>query len=198
MTNNVAEHSRAVYQSHTGYIPRAGVNCPSFGSNVSKELENVSKELPSFVSIGSSNDAIGAGFLGMTYSPFIVNDPSKMPHNIAIPRKIDNYRFSRRLSLLSDLESQYAELGAKARVKDHKDIYLNAANLIKSSNLKCFDISKENEKTHEAYGKTNFGQACLLASRLIEHGVTFVEVESEHWYSFGKAQVLKSKINDDF
>lgn len=181
ITNNVAEHSRAVYQLHTGYIPRAGVNYPSIGSIVSKEFENLHRELPSFVSIGSPNGTIGAGFLGMTFAPFMVNDPDKMPHNVVTPRKIDEGRFLRRLSLLKDLENKYAESGAKARVEDHKDIYINAANLIKSSKLKCFDISKENEKTQETYGKTYFGKACLLARRLIEHGVTFVEVESENW-----------------
>lgn len=181
LTNTVAEHSRAVYHLHTGYIPKAGVKFPNIGSLVSNELASPTRELPSFVSIGTANNTIGAGFLGMSHAPFVVNDASKLPQNASMPRKIDTDRLSRRFSLLGDLENHYALMGAKSRVDDHKSVYSSAARLIQSSNLKCFDISSENEKVRESYGKNDVGNGCLLARKLVENGVTFVEVESGNW-----------------
>ena len=202
ITNTVAEHSRAVYQMHTGYIPMGGVKFPSFGSTVSKEFVRPNNDIPSFVSIGTSGDTIGAGFLGMTYAPLVVNDPSVMPKNVTISNKIDVDRFSRRLSLLSDLENQYSIMGAKSRVVDHKAIYSNAANLIQSPNLKCFEINKEEDKVRETYGKSSVGNGCLLARRLIEQGVSFVEVESGNWDThydhFDRIKPLNSETDQAF
>ena len=203
ITNTVAEHSRAVYQMHTGYIPMGGVKFPSFGSTVSNEFARPNNDIPSFVSIGTSGgDTIGAGFLGMNHAPLVVNDPSVMPKNVSISNKIDVDRFSRRLSLLSDLENQYSIMGAKARVVDHKAIYSNAANLIQSPNLKCFDINKEEDKVRETYGKSSVGNGCLLARRLIEQGVSFVEVESAKWDThydhFDRIKPLNSETDQAF
>jgi uncharacterized protein (DUF1501 family) len=181
MTNNVAEHTRAQYQLHTGYLPSGGVKYPTFGSTVAGELPSPMDDLPSFVSIGTPGNTIGSGFLGMSQAPFVVNDASKLPANVSKANRLDEQRFAGRLSLLEDLEGQYAKKGAKARVEDHKAIYANAARLVRSPNLKTFDIASESNEMQEKYGKTPFGRGCLLARRLVESGVPFVEVESRDW-----------------
>ena len=181
MTNNVAEHTRAQYQLHTGYLPSGSVKYPTFGSIVASDFPAPKDDLPSFVSIGTPGNTIGSGFLGMGQAPFVVNDASKLPANVSKANRLDEQRFSGRLSLLEDLEGQYANNGAKARVEDHKAIYANAARLVRSPNLKTFDIASESNEMQEKYGKTPFGRGCLLARRLVERGVPFVEVESRDW-----------------
>lgn len=181
MTNNVAEHTRAQYHLHTGYLPTGGVKYPTLGATVASELPGPGGDLPSFVSIGTPGNTIGSGFLGMRHAPFVVNDPSKMPANVARVPRLGEERFTGRLSLLDDLETQYADKGARARVEDHKAIYANAARLVRSPKLKAFDISIEPEELQEKYGKTPFGRGCLLARRLVEERVPFVEVESRDW-----------------
>lgn len=202
-TNNVADHSRAQFQMHTGYLPVGGEKYPTFGSIVSKEFPAPEQDLPSFVSIGVPGNTIGPGFLGMGYAPLVVHDAAKLPRNVSMPlsvpkeggqavklpegfrtqafESISGQRFENRISLLSDLEEEFSLLGAGLRVKDHKAIYANAAKLIKSSGLKCFDIRQESMQVREKYGNTAFGKGCLLARRLVEHGVPFVEVESDGW-----------------
>ena len=93
-------------------------------------------------------------------------------------------------------------MGAKSRVVDHKAIYSNASNLIQSPNLKCFDINKEEDKVRETYGKSSVGNGCLLARRLIEQGVSFVEVESAKWDThydhFDRIKPLNSETDQAF
>ena len=95
MTNREGAHPRAVYQLHTGYIPSGGVKFPSFGAVVAKELAATDFDLPSFVSVGR-RDNIGAGFLGMQFAPFTVQNPNQMPANAELPLFMNAARFNRR------------------------------------------------------------------------------------------------------
>lgn len=180
MTNKEGAHPRAVYQLHTGYLPSGAIKYPAFGSVVSKELGQADFELPYFVSVGNRfNNTAGSGFLGMKYAPFVVNDPNRLPNNAALTS--DQDRFNRRLELMKDLEEDFAKSGAKRAVEDHQSIYRSAANLVTSPNLKAFDLSQEKDSVRDRYGRSAFGQGCLLARRLVEHGVTFIEVETGNW-----------------
>jgi hypothetical protein len=181
MTNKEGAHPRAVYQLHTGYLPSGAVKYPSFGSIVGKELGLPDFELPYFVNVGGNRfiSSAGAGFLGMKYAPFVVADPTKMPNNAELT--VGKDRYTRRLDLMKELEEDFAAAGAKKAVEDHKNVYQNAANLVTSPNLKAFDLSQEKDSVRENYGRNGFGQGCLLARRLVEQGVTFVEVESNGW-----------------
>jgi hypothetical protein len=104
-----------------------------------------------------------------------------MPSNVELPGGVDAKRFSKRVGLLNDLETDFAEAGGGPRVKAHQALYGNASNMVLSPRLKAFDLGQESEKDKERYGKLAFGQGCLLARRLIETGVTFVEVELNGW-----------------
>ncbi len=181
MTNNVAEHTRAQYQMHTGYLPAGGVKFPTMGSIASKELPAPKGDLPSFVAIGTPGNTIGSGFLGMAHAPFVVNDPARMPNNVTRSLNVDESRFQNRLGILAELEGEYSKKNAKERVDDHQATYANAARLVRSPALEAFDISKEKIEVQNRYGKTPFGNGCLLARRLVEQGVPFVEVESRDW-----------------
>jgi hypothetical protein len=181
VTSKEGEHLRATYQMHTGYVPSGSVKHPSIGSIVANEIGKKDFDLPNFVSIGGRFAAAGSGFLGMQVAPFNVNDPTKMPSNVELPSTVDAKRFSKRVGLLNDLEADFAEAGGGPRVKAHQALYGNASNMVLSPRLQAFDLSKESAKDKDRYGKSAFGQGCLLARRLIETGVTFVEVELNGW-----------------
>jgi hypothetical protein len=181
VTNREGEHARATYQLHTGYIPSGTVKYPSIGSIVASEIGPPDSDLPHFVSIGNRLGTIGSGFLGMSVAPFVVGNPEQLPSNVELPKGINNQRFSRRLDLLKDLEHDFSESGGKTRVDEHQGLYGSAAQMVLSPRLKAFDIGQEKAEVRDRYGRTPFGQGCLLARRLVEAGVTFVEAELNGW-----------------
>jgi hypothetical protein len=201
MTNKEGAHPRAVYQLHTGYIPSGGVKYPSFGAVAAKELGPPDFDLPHFVSVGRRSN-IGSGFLGMQFAPFAVLNPNQMPSNVELPGGMTAQRFNRRLGLLKDLEKDFADAGAKHQVEGHEALYNGAAQLVLSPRLKAFDLSKESESVRDHYGRNPFGQGCLLARRLVEAGVTFVEVESDGWdthqNNFERAKALSEPTDQGF
>jgi hypothetical protein len=181
MTSREGEHQRAVYQMHTGYLPLAALRYPSLGSIVTSEIGPRDFDLPSFVSIGNRLGTIGSGFLGMAHAPFVVADPSRMPANTQRAAFVNQSRFNRRLELLGDLERDFAQSGGAARVRDHRSVYDGAARLVRSPRMQAFDLTRETDVTRDRYGRTAFGQGCLLARRLVEAGVTFIEVDMPGW-----------------
>src|SRR5438309_784595 len=186
MTNKEGEHQRATYQMHTGYIPSGSVKYPAFGSLVAAELGPKEFDLPHFVSVGNRFTTVGSGFLGMQYSPFVVANPTQMPSNAELPGGLNAKGFERRLGLLQDLEEDFAQTGGGPRVEDHKALYASASQMVLSPRLKAFDLRQEKDSVRDRYGRgsgpqQSFGQGCLLARRLVEEGVTFVEVEMNGW-----------------
>lgn len=202
VTNKEGAHPRAVYQLHTGYIPTAAVKYPTFGSVVAKELGEPEFDLPSFVAVTGRRGNPGSGILGMRYAPFVVGDPNRMPRNVERPRDVAADRFDRRMKLLKDVDEDFAKAGGKQPAADHQALYDGAARMVKSPRLAAFDLSKEHEKTRDRYGRTPFGQACLLARRLVETGVTFVEVESDGWdthqNNFERVKTLAGSVDQGF
>ncbi|MCA8999974.1 MAG: DUF1501 domain-containing protein [Planctomycetaceae bacterium] len=178
MTNKEGNHQRATYQMHTGYIPSGSVKHPAFGSCVAQQLADPEAELPSVVSIGRTQ---GAGFLGVDYEPFVVDNPGQMPANLSTQRT--DARFARRLGLLGQLEEEFGKRGAASTVASHRQLYDKASKLVLSPQTVTFDLSQESVSTRDRYGNTQFGRGCLLARRLVESGVTFVEVRSNGWDS---------------
>jgi hypothetical protein len=174
-------HDRAVYQLHTGYLESGTVRHPSLGAVAAAERGKKDFDLPHFVNIGHRSGVIGAGYLGMAFEPFGVADPTKLPNNILIPDGISADRFSRRHSLLQRLEADFADAGGATEVEDHQRLYGKAKRMVLSQRLKAFDLTLEKDSARDRYGRTDFGQGCLLARRLVEQGVTFVEVESPGW-----------------
>ncbi len=181
MTNREGEHARATYQLHTGYIPGGGVTHPSFGAIAASEIGVPDLDLPHFVSVGNRAATIGSGFLGMQFAPFVVANPLQTPANLALPSGVNTDRFRNRLGLLQDLEEDFSQAGGAARVEAHRALYGSASSMMLSPRLQAFDLNQEKDAVRDRYGRTPFGQGCLLARRLVEQGVTFVEVELNGW-----------------
>ncbi len=178
MTNKEGNHQRATYQMHTGYSPTGTVKHPSFGCVAAAELGNPKFDLPHIVSIGGNS--VGAGLLGVAYEPFNIGNPLQPPTNVRPP--VGAARFTRRMGLLQELESEgFEKSGGKDRVKEHHAVYKQTQNMVLSPRMKAFDLEGEESVLRDAYGRNPFGQGCLLARRLVEAGVTFVEVRSGGW-----------------
>jgi hypothetical protein len=186
---------------HTAYVPTASIHHPTIGSVVTHEVREAACELPAFVRIGNgfANTSNG-GFLGTEFDAFVVSNADRPPENVALTTPADRYQ--RRLQLISQLESLPGSSVDKGQVYDHRKLYENASRMVLSPQMQAFDLSKESDKTREAYGKTQFGNSCLLARRLIESGVTFVEAALPNWDThfdnFSKTRTLCGQLDQPF
>lgn len=177
MTTREGEHQRATYLMHTAYLPMASVKYPAMGSVAAHEMPRPDCELPAFVRIGAGPlGSTGGGFLGTQYDPFVVGAAGRLPENTRPMSEMG--RFDRRLNLLTRLQTAGS---GDARPNEHQKLYDSAARMIKSSQMAAFDLEREPEPARAAYGSGPFASACLLARRLVESGVTFVEAVLGNW-----------------
>ncbi len=197
MTSREGNHQRATSLLHTGYLPTPTVRHPNLGAHVAHHLADAAAELPSFVRVGNLRTGGGGGLLGVEYDPFVVRNAKEPPQHSKPTTSKDRYR--RRLALMQKLEKGYAESGAKREVADHQKLYRKASRMILSQDMKAFDLTQEPEAVRAAYGEGQFAAGCLLARRLIESGVTFVEVVARGWDThadnFEKCRDLCGKID---
>ena len=133
-------------------------------------------DLPAVVSVGRT---VGSGFLGVDYEPFNVDQAGQLPANVASP--VTDSRYTRRLGLLGRLEGEFAAKGGKTVVQNHSGLYAKSAKMVLSPKIDAFEFKGEPQSLIASYGNTGFGRGCLLARRLVETGVTFVEVRSNGW-----------------
>jgi uncharacterized protein (DUF1501 family) len=117
--------------------------------------------------------------LGVDYDPFLMAAAGRVPDNTALP--VSPTRFERRLGLLGRLEADYGAANSKQAAEDHAKLYAQTARMITSPKMSAFDLEKEPQAVRDAYGSGAFGKGCLLARRLVETGVTFVEVGLGNW-----------------
>ncbi len=200
LNNKEGEHARATYQLHTGYVPTGTVRHPSLGCAIAKEIALPEHELPAVVSVGQrgpGGQGVGSGFLGVDYEPFLVEQPGELPRDVAVP--VQTPRYERRLGLLGKLEDDFASRGAEAVVAEHKRLYRKTKRLVLSPQVKAFETASESQETKSRYGDTPFGRGCLLARRLVEAGVTCVEVRVGNWdthqNNFGQVKTLAGQVD---
>ena len=178
MSTGEGAHGRAKYNMHTGYREgQGGVVYPSLGSITAKELGREEFPLPNFVSVG--NRTYGAGFIGTRYQPLVVNDPTRGVENLK--PLVAGSAFDGRVDLLDQMEKAFNREYKAGAAKAHRTTYERAVTLMKSKEAKAFDLSLEPAASRKSYGATRFGEGCLLARRLIETGVSFVEVNLGGW-----------------
>ncbi|MEM9185681.1 MAG: DUF1501 domain-containing protein [Planctomycetota bacterium] len=180
MTSKEGSHPRASYYMHHGYLPMGGVKFPTLGSNVAHQIGDASSELPSFVRVGGRGQNAGnAGFLGVDHDPLVLQSASRPPQNTRPMTGADRYR--RRLGLLDSMQGEFARSGGADVVADHRKLVEASSEMILSPRMETFDIKREPSSVRSAYGEGGFADGCLLARRLVEAGVTFVEVTSGGW-----------------
>ena len=178
MSTREADHMRGRYYMHTGYVPNPNVEHPGYGSVISHELaEQVSGlEIPPCVSVGSGS--VGPGFLGMTWAPFVVDSNGNVRN---LDMGIDPTRLDQRLRMLETIENKFIGEKRGGSAEDHKKVIDKTVKLMTSKQMEAFKVMKEPKEVQEKYGTTGFGRGCLLARRLVEAGVPFVEVDLGGW-----------------
>ncbi len=196
MSTREADHGRATYQMRTGYLPSGPVLHPTLGSLFSKEIGDPDAELPNFVSIAPypffSPAAYSPGFLGPRYAPLVLgsDQPALVPipgqqanyedglrvQDLAPPNGVTDRRALARTRLLDDIEQDFIAARPGLPAQSHRSAYQRAVTLMRSSAARAFDLDGEPASLRDRYGRNLFGQGCLLARRLIERGVPFVEV----------------------
>jgi hypothetical protein len=178
MSTGEGAHGRAKYYLHTGYKEGVGgLVYPSLGAIAAKEIGNPDSPLPNFVSIG--NRSFGSGFLGARHQPLVVVDPARGVENLR--SLVTTSRFDNRVSLLDELEAGFHRTHGDASVGAHRTTYQRAVQLMRDQGARAFDIASEPAASRAGYGTGKFGEGCLLARRLIETGISFVEVNLGGW-----------------
>jgi uncharacterized protein (DUF1501 family) len=178
MSTREADHMRGRYYMHTGYVPSPTVDYPSYGSVVSHELVDQvpDLEIPPFVSVGGAS--VGPGFLGMTYAPFVVDSNGNIRD---LNMGIDPSRLSQRLEMLATIENKFIKESRGGSALDHHKVIDKTVKLMTSKQMEAFKVAKEPAEVRERYGNTGFGRGCLMARRLVEVGVPFIEVDLGGW-----------------
>jgi hypothetical protein len=197
MSTLESDHKLATYHLHTGYQNRAGaVAFPSLGAIVAKELGKRDVALPNFITIGHGpQEALTAGFLGPDHRPLAVNDPIRGLDFIEPAG--DSAQFERQIGLLRGFDETFHDRYKSAADDTHRTAIDRAVRLMNSQQKQAFDLSREPDNIREMYGPPasasarvsaggkmvgggerpgSFGQGCLMARRLVEAGVPFVEV----------------------
>jgi uncharacterized protein (DUF1501 family) len=180
MSTREADHNRGRYYMHTGYVPNPNVEHPGYGSVVSHMLDEQTRslglEIPPFVAIGGGS--VGPGFLGMTYAPFVVNSNGDVRN---LKMDVDSYRLAERMQVLASLEKNFIGQGRGQSAVDHANVLEKTVALMTSKQMDAFKVNQESEAVRERYGSSGFGRGCLMARRLVEQGVAFVEVDLGGW-----------------
>ena len=178
MSTREADHMRGRYYMHTGYVPSPNVEHPSYGAVIAHELADQVPhlEIPPFVSVGGGS--VGPGFLGMTGSPFVVDSNGNVRN---LDMGIDRARLEQRLAMLDTIESRFIGERRGPSADDHAKVLDKTVKLMTSKQMEAFKIAKEPKEVQERYGNNGFGKGCLMARRLVELGVPFVEVDLGGW-----------------
>jgi len=196
MATKEGDHGRATFMMRTGYLPTGPIQYPTLGSLLSKEIGDPENALPNFVSIAPyrqfSPAAFNSGFLGPQYAPLIVGDALQQfqqpgqrggynenalkVQDLDLPNDVDPKHADARIDLLKDMETEFVKSRPGVAAKSHQTAYQRAVKLMKTAAGKAFNIEEEKDTVREKYGMNLFGQGCLLARRLVERGVPFVEV----------------------
>ncbi len=178
MSTREADHNRGRYYMHTGFVPNPNIEHPSYGSVIAHETmdQRPGLEIPPFVSIGGAS--AGPGFLGMAWSPFSVTSNGRIRN---LEMKLEGTRLRDRMAALEMIESGFAKRTRDLPASEHAKVLKKTFDLMTSSQMEAFRVEKEPEDVKERYGTDNFGQGCLLARRLVEAGVPFVEVDLGGW-----------------
>jgi hypothetical protein len=172
----IDEHAAATNRVHVGRPPTGTTTYPSIGSIVAHQLGPRGEGVPGYVVMGYPSASRGAGFLGARYSYVYLTDTELGPAGLKRPHDVYTARQDRRNDLLAKVRQRYVQKNSgDRRIADYADASAAGLELAGPSFMSVFDLKSEADSLRETYGG-EFGQRCLLARRLVESGVRFVEV----------------------
>jgi hypothetical protein len=181
LTSTQGAHEQGNYMMHTSYQMRGTIRHPAMGAWLNVMQGGGNSTLPNYVFVGNDSRHPGAGFFPAVNSPLYVNNPENGLKNVQLQPGLTEDRFQARMRLADELDADFRSTYPHRNVKAYSDMYDHAMAMMKSEDLKAFDLTQEPAELRKAYGKEAFGQGCLLARRLVERGVRFVEVSLGGW-----------------
>lgn len=200
LSTKEGDHARGTHLMRTGHPPMGAIRYPAIGAALAKELQPDSADLPPYVSIAPyrslSQEAYGPGYLGPRYSPLIVGetdrgvttatlnggDFAKLAIDAVQPAAgVSDEQMQRRLELWDAMQSRFLRTHPATSARAQQTVYQSAVNLMNSQAANAFHLEEESDTVRTKYGRGLFGQGCLMARRLVEQGVPFVEVSLNGW-----------------
>ncbi|QDU96623.1 DUF1501 domain-containing protein [Lignipirellula cremea] len=179
MTTTEFDHGRAHYEMHTGFRAGAGISFPSIGSIVCSEIADPEFELPNYITSGFRPSRIpGPGHLGPLWIPTTLDNPAAGLEDLQAARQLP---IEKRVSLIQRLDARFQQEHGVASAEAHRRGYEGIVRLLKSPKAAAFDLDQEPAKNRARYGSGEFADRCLMARRLVEQGVPFVEVVLPGW-----------------
>ncbi len=172
-------HEQGNYYMHTSYAMRGTITHPGMGAWILQHEGKTNRTLPGSVRVGGGAQGGGSGFMESKYAPLVLGSANEGVKNSRM--NVSQREFDDRLMLANQFDEAFHQKYNQKSVRAYKDMYDDALRLMRSEDLKAFDISSEDQKTREAYGNNGFGQGGLLARRLVENDVRFIEVTLGGW-----------------
>jgi hypothetical protein len=172
MSTKTGDHAGANYLMHTAFRVQPGTSHPQIGSWAQNFLGRRNQSLPDSVVIGGGNP--GPGFFAPDHSPFPIGDAQKGISDM-LP-KLGKERFNHRVDLARRFSKVFEERFPHDDVKSYSKFYDETIKFFDSVSVDAFNIGKEDAATQAKYGNNRFAKGCLLARRLIENNVRYVEV----------------------
>ncbi len=190
MTHPTGHHEIASYMMQTGRAPGGGLVFPCVGAVTAKVKgydAGYDSKIPPYVVLTTALGRFSeCGFLGQKYKPFVTGgDPSKSPFLVSgyVVEGVTEKRQQDRMKLLDSLDV-FGEVNAGNELTEEIGVARqHAYNLMTGDAVKIFDLKTEPEKIREEYGKNWFGQACLMARRLVQIGVPYIAINYRGWDS---------------
>ncbi len=181
MTSTQGAHKQGNYYMHTSYELRSSIRHPAMGAWMLKFQGSANPAIPGNVMIGNDSTHPGSGFFESSLSPLMIQDPEAGLQNSTMRGGFTDESFDFHRNLAAKLDAPFVAKYDQKNVRAYTDMYDDAVKLMRSRDLAAFDISDEPDGLKERYGKNPFGQGCLLARRLVENDVNFVEVSFGGW-----------------
>jgi uncharacterized protein (DUF1501 family) len=199
MSTREGDHGRGAFLMRTGNLPLGPIQYPRLGALLACELRDPAAELPGYISIMPPPPSPGtllfasAGFLAPRFAPLVLgeganrddlapDDVLQVP-GLRRPAEVDAATLDSRLGLLRELDEGFGKGRPGIVTAGHRTTVEQASRLMAPQAAAAFRLTDEPARVRDRYGRNLFGQGCLLARRLIERAVPFVEVSLDGWDS---------------
>lgn len=179
MTSKTGAHSQGQYLMRTSYPKNSLIIHPAMGAISSYLLGKQHKSIPDNVLINGDTDHPREGYFDKKFTPLPIINPNEGLRFSKI--SVSESGLNNRLQILDALDRNFRQNFGVKDVNSYNVLYDETLKLLKSEDLDVFDLNKESAEIRDFYGRSNFGQGCLLAKRLISKGVRFVEIGDGGW-----------------
>jgi uncharacterized protein (DUF1501 family) len=178
MTSKTGVHASGQYLIRSGYEQRGTIKHPNMGAWAQHYKGNSHPTLPSSVCVNRQPQN-GNGFFPASYSPLPILEPSAGLQYSKSDTADET--MTKRLALLEDLDAGFRDRFQTASVQSYTQFYEKTVNIMSSTDLEAFQLDDEPSELKERYGNNKLGQGMLLARRLVEKGIRYVEVAGGGW-----------------